>query len=102
MSGLLGALAAGAIGGAGKGVSENAQADMKFNYDQMQAEIKALMDDRIYERGRKERSEASDLAYEREKGLINLRKDPVDQQIKQEKLASILEDKKIPSAVKTE
>lgn len=106
MAGLLEAITAGAVGGAGKGLSENAKTEIDFNYDQMQAEIKAAMDERIYERGRKDKATDEASAYEREKGLINLRaekeRDPLAQKIKQEQLNALLEEKKIPAAVKTE
>lgn len=62
MGGLFSALTMGAVGGAGKGTSENAQADMKFNYDQIKEQIKADMEARIYERSRKDK----DSDYQRD------------------------------------
>lgn len=89
MGGLIGALAMGAVGGAGKGISENAKADMAFNYDQMKEQMRAEMEQRIYERGRRDKAVdekaaqdakigAEDRAFTRakdlakfERGLIN-------------------------------
>lgn len=121
MGGLIGALAMGAVGGAGKGMSENAQADMKFNYEQMATQIRADMEQRIYERGRADKNadyarERTDKAADAETGLENQKgllkfKDGLDKndplkalQMKkaQIELAAAEAETKLPPAVKLE
>jgi hypothetical protein len=106
MGGLIGALAVGALGGAGKGMTENAQADMKSAYDNINAQMKSEMEQRIYERGRRDKVTDDATAFDREKGLINARKDPNDAKLKklqvQELEKKIADDAKVPAAVKME
>jgi len=107
-SGLLAGLSGGMQGYA-QGKQKETDLAVKLTMDQLDAEIDADMKARIEENRKTERAqdrtdklEAGDTAYNRELGLIAARKDPLDTKLKQEQLNALLEDKKIPPAVKAE
>lgn len=113
MAGLLGMLLAGGGSGVGGGMQQNAQMAQQFNLVQLQNEVKALMDERIADRTRQEKTadyetrKADDIAAEErrvknEKGLIAARRDPSEAKLNELKLQQAESDVKVPSAVRME
>jgi hypothetical protein len=102
MAGLIESMLAGGGQGAANASTQNTAAAQNMNLQQMQIEVRALMDDRVRENARSDRLGEMDAQHGYRMDEIKAMKDPSDSKIKEQQLKQLMDDGKVPAVIKTE